>query len=71
MNMIGLFFVAAGLFSIAGAICNWEWFINSRKARTLVKLLSRNGARIFYGVLGLALVVLGTLGAMDVIDMSK
>ena len=71
MNWIGLFFIAGGLFSMAGAICDWEWFINSRKARPLVKLISRGGARIVYGVLGLALIVGGVLGMMGIIDMSK
>ena len=71
MNPIGLVFVAAGAFSMAGAICNWDWFINSRKAKLLVKLLTRNGARIFYGILGLAIVVLGVLATMGIVDMSE
>ena len=71
MNPLGLIFVAAGAFSTTGAICNWEWFMNARKARFLVKMLSRNGARIFYGILGLGLVVLGALGTMGIIDMSE
>ncbi len=53
-----------------GAFCNWEWFMNALKARLLVKLLTRNGARIFYGALGLSLVVLGILGTIGIIDMS-
>lgn len=54
-----------------GAICNWEWFMNARKARFMVKILTRNGARIFYGILGLALVVLGVLATMGIVDMSE
>jgi predicted small integral membrane protein len=71
MNPVGLILVAAGVFSMLGAICNWEWFMNARKARFMVKILTRNGARIFYGILGLALVVLGVLATMGIIDMSK
>ena len=56
---------------MAGAICDWDWYMNSRKARFFVSILSRNGARIFYGLLGLAFVVVGVLAAMGIIDMSK
>ncbi len=42
--------------------------MNSRTGRGKVKLLSRNGARILYSVLGLLLIVLGVLGATGVID---
>ena len=71
VNPLGLIFVAAGVFSMLGAIYNWEWFVNARKARFVVKLLTRNGARIFYGVLGLAIAVLGLLGTMGIVDMSS
>ncbi|MHC4253428.1 MAG: immunity 17 family protein [Planctomycetota bacterium] len=71
MNPYGLIFVAAGVFSMLGAICNWEWFMNSRKARFLVRIATRTGARVFYGLLGLALVVLGVLTTMGVIGMWK
>ena len=70
MNPFALLFIGVGAFAILGAICNWDWFMNARKARSVVKLLTRNGARIFYGILGLALVVLGVLGAVGIIDMS-
>jgi len=69
MNPFGLVFVAIGALSMLGGIFNWDWFMNSRKARTMVKLLSRTGARIFYGVLGLALVVFGVLGTVGVIEL--
>ena len=57
----GLILVGTGLFSIVGAVLNKDWFMNNRKARPLVRLLSRNGARVFYIMLGVALVVLGAL----------
>lgn len=71
MNPLGLLFIAAGAFSMLGAICNWDWFMNARKARFVVKILTRNGARIFYGAFGLAIAVLGVLGTFGVIDMSS
>lgn len=65
--VLGLIFIALGLFTIAGAFFNWEWFMNSRKARPIVRLITRTGARIFYGILGLALTVLGVLFAFNII----
>ncbi|MBK8011073.1 MAG: immunity 17 family protein [Deltaproteobacteria bacterium] len=57
------FFIAAGTFSILGAVKNWDFFMNHRKARRLVAVLGRTGARWFYGVLGTALVVAGIVMA--------
>ena len=71
MNPIGLLIVAAGAFAIAGAIFNWNWFMNHRRARFLVRVLSRTGTRIFYGILGLALTILGILGTLGIVDMSQ
>jgi len=71
MNLFGLAFVAIGVFSILGAVCDWDWFMNARKARFLVTILTRNGARVLYMILGVALVVLGVLGILGVVDLSK
>jgi hypothetical protein len=61
MNPMGLILVAAGIFSICGAALDWDFFINSRKARFFVAVFGRTGARIFYGVLGLVIVFMGAL----------
>lgn len=71
MNLIGLIFVAAGIFCILGAVLNWDWFINSRKARLIVKLLSRNGARIFYGLLGAGIVTYGILVIANIVQLAE
>ena len=55
----GLLLVLAGLFAIAGGVFNFEWFISSGKARTLVKFLGRGGARISYCLLGSTITILG------------
>jgi len=68
MNPIGLLFVAVGLFAAAGGIFDWEWFMNHHKARLRCSILTRTGARIFYVVLGLGLLVLGVLITMEVIQ---
>jgi drug/metabolite transporter superfamily protein YnfA len=64
---LGLFLMFAGLFAIAGGLLDWDWFINNRKARIFVKLFGRNGARIFYCLLGLAIAVLGILITFEII----
>lgn len=64
---LGLFFIFAGLFAIAGSLLDWDWFMNNRKAKIFVKLFGRNGARIFYCLLGLAIAVLGFLITFGII----
>lgn len=54
--------LAGGLFSIAGAYFNWEFFFSSRKARPFVQLIGRNGARIFYAALGIFIIFCGIMG---------
>ena len=66
--MAGLFVIAAGILSLCGAIFNWDWYMNHRKARFLVKILGRGGARVFYGALGLGLIVLGGLLLLGFIE---
>ncbi len=59
MNLLGLLFVGAGLIAMAGALFNWDWFMNHPKSRFMVRILTRKGARIFYGCLGLGLFIYG------------
>ncbi len=68
MNPIGLFLVAAGIFSICGAAFDWDWFINSRKARFFVAMFGRTGARLFYAFLGAVITVIGVLITTGVIE---
>lgn len=68
MNPIGLLFVAAGLFSICGGVFDWDFFMNSRKARLFVGIFGRSGARVLYILLGLAIVGLGALIAMGILQ---
>jgi hypothetical protein len=67
MNPIGLIIIGIGVFSFAGGIFNWDWFMNSFKARLVVKTFTRSGARIFYCILGIALVVGGMLATFGII----
>lgn len=48
-----------GVFCILGAILNWNFFFESRRAYIFVKMLGRTGARIFYVGLGVFLLFVG------------
>ncbi len=58
---MNIFFICAGIFGIAGALFNWNWFMNNTRARGIVDLVGREGARVFYGVLGVFLLITGVL----------
>ena len=55
VNIIVIF--ACGMFCICAAIFDWDFFFENYKARPVVDAFGRNGARIFYGICGLALIV--------------
>ena len=69
MNPEGLILIAIGAFTLAAAIGNWNWFMNNRKARLIVKIFTRNGARYFYGFLGLGFLLGGLLTTMGIIEL--
>lgn len=51
-----LLLFGAGAFTIVGAVMDWNWFMNSRRARFFVAIFGRTGARIFYILLGLFII---------------
>ncbi|MDD3149170.1 MAG: immunity 17 family protein [Candidatus Riflebacteria bacterium] len=55
----GMFAIFAGVFTIFCAASDFDWFMNNHKARFFVNILGRNGARVFYGILGLIMILLG------------
>ncbi|MBN1648465.1 MAG: immunity 17 family protein [Spirochaetales bacterium] len=69
-NMIyyGIAFILIGAFSLAAGIFNWDWFMKNRRAQFFVRVFKRTGARIFYGVLGLAAITIGILYLTGVIS---
>lgn len=71
MNAAGLILIAAGVFSICGAAYDWEWFMNHHKARFFVTIFGRTGARILYGVLGIAFVVMGALFLLGILKNGR
>lgn len=59
--ILTIFFVISGIFSILCAILDWDWFFSSRRAAPFVRIFGRNGARIFYIVLGLFIIIVGII----------
>lgn len=57
-------FMALGLFSLVAAIFNFDWYFQTSGAATFIKLFGRQGARIFYALLGLGLITCGVLGLL-------
>ena len=66
--IIGILLGLAGLYTLAGAIGNRDWFMESRKASRWVKLIGRNNARVFYIILGIFLIILGLFFALEIIQ---
>ena len=48
----------AGIFVIVAVLTDWNWFFEHPRARFLVEILGRGGARLFYTVLGSGLLFL-------------
>ncbi len=66
--IIGILIILSGLFSLVSSIKNWDFFFTHSRARFLVRILGRTGARIFYGILGSALCAGGILMACNIIS---
>ncbi len=59
-----ILFIALGLFSLIAAIFNIDWYFKTDGAKTFVRWFGHNGARIFYALLGIALITCGILGLL-------
>jgi hypothetical protein len=56
---VGAVSIVLGGVCIAAAIFNWPWTYEFQKARWIQRLCGRTGARIFFALLGVGLIVLG------------
>ena len=61
--MIGpkLFMILGGIFSFCGGFFGWGFFVNSYKFKGFQKLFGEQGARIFYMILGVFIILVGLL----------
>ena len=67
MDLLWIAIILGGLFSIAGAWFDWEWFMNNSRVRGVVEVLGRRGARVFYAVLGVFLIALSVCVMLGVL----
>ena len=49
-----------GLLCILASVYDWDWFFENYRARLFVTLFGREGARVFYLILGIILII-GTI----------
>ena len=59
MNILAVLMVALGVFAMAAAIQDWDFFLNARRAGFFVQLFGRRGARVVYLLLGAVLMLAG------------
>lgn len=57
--MYGIAAILGGMLCICGSVFDFEFFFKNYRARPFVDLFGRNGARIFYIVLGIFLIIAG------------
>ncbi|ULJ69463.1 immunity 17 family protein [Wielerella bovis] len=58
MDVFTYFFAfGGGILCIAAAIYDWDWFFDNFRARPFVALFGREGARWFYAILGVFLIM--------------
>jgi len=53
------FAALCGIFCIAAALFDWDWFFDNWRASFFVNVFGRSGARVFYGALGIGLILAG------------
>ena len=60
-SIIAVLIILCGLFSIVCAAKEYEFFMGSRKAQTLIRIIGVTGAKFFYITLGCVLVIVGVV----------
>ena len=66
-----ILFAAVGTLCILAGALGWQWFLTSRNAATLVRLVGIKAARAVYCLLGLmlvamSLVIASSVGLLDI-----
>ena len=55
-NVVQVIFLLAGILTLLSSALGWVWFFTAENSRYIVKRLGRNGARWFYGTIGVLLI---------------
>jgi len=69
--IFGVVFIVIGLFSLIASIKDWNFFFGSLKTRFLISIIGRNGTRIFFGILGSIIIVVGVLSLLGKVDLAS
>ena len=64
----GIILIVGGVFILAAIGLHWDWFMNHYKVGPVVRILGEAGATAFYVFCGLALLIVGTLMVVRIID---
>ena len=56
---VGAVAMILGGVCLAAAVFNWPWYFELHKSRWIERLCGRVGARIFFALIGIGLIVLG------------
>ena len=67
--LVEVIILLAGLYTMIGGLLDWEWFMSRPRAMRMVKMIGRNGARIFYIVVGGLLFAFGLLSLLGIIPL--
>ena len=64
-------FVLVGIMSPMASAYNWEWYFTAHNSQFIVRALGRNKSRIFYAILGLAMIAAGIYFFLSVREAYK
>lgn len=59
--VIGIIFIAVGIYYIIGIYFHWEWFKEQPKVQRLANIIGKENIFIFYLIAGIVLIVFGYL----------
>jgi hypothetical protein len=62
--LLFVIFILMGGFSLVAAAFNFDWYFESEGVMMITRRFGRKGARIFYAVLGIALILGGIIGVL-------
>lgn len=65
---VSILFLCIGTFSLTAAIMNWNWFFESVNASIFLRWFGRKGARFFYAILGIIVIVISIMMMTGVMD---
>ncbi|MBR4320005.1 MAG: immunity 17 family protein [Oscillospiraceae bacterium] len=59
--MTKIFMILGGVFSFCGGYFGWSFFVNNYKFKGFQKLFGEQGARNFYMILGVFIIIVGLM----------